>query len=205
MLLHSKDQKDREGEQPNHDENSADEHQSGFGIHVARSRAMLQARRLFRDLLRHGAMVEKASSACPDRTRFRMQIRQMFLARQPQRGGAHWKNDGMWIMIAGPYTSGARNEADRAANLRAMNVAAYRVFQLGHTPVIGVNMALPVIDAAGAHAHEELMMPISLALAARCDAVLRIGGLSKGADEEVEAIRAKGGKVFTRVEDVPTE
>lgn len=112
-------------------------------------------------------------------------------------------------MIAGPYTSGARNEADRAANLRAMNAAAYAVFQLGHTPVIGINMALPVIDAAGtdnqAQKHDQLMMPISLALAARCDAVLRIGGPSKGADEEVEVIRTKGGKVFTRVEDIPAD
>lgn len=109
----------------------------------------------------------------------------------------------MWIMIAGPYTSGARSESERAANLRAMNAAAYRVFQLGHTPVIGVNMALPVIDAAGTHTHDELMMPISLALAARCDAVLRIGGASKGADEEVAVIRANGGSVFTSIDDVP--
>ncbi|MBX3390509.1 MAG: hypothetical protein KF691_13755 [Phycisphaeraceae bacterium] len=119
----------------------------------------------------------------------------------------------MWIMIAGPYTSGARTESERAANLRAMNAAAYRVFQLGHTPVIGVNMALPVIEAARSvdHSHSDdhsgkhdaLMMPISLALAARCDAVLRIGGPSKGADEEVEVIRARGGKVFSRLEDVP--
>jgi len=113
----------------------------------------------------------------------------------------------MWIMIAGPYTSGAKTKTDREANLRAMNAAAYRVFQLGHTPVIGVNMALPVIEAADAEkqrsSHDELMMPISLALAARCDAALRIGGASKGADQEVEVIRARGGKVFTRLEDVP--
>jgi len=117
------------------------------------------------------------------------------------------KNQRMWIMIAGPYTSGAKTESERAANLHAMNAAAYRVFQLGHTPVIGVNMALPVIEAADAErngdAHDELMMPISLALAARCDAVLRIGGASKGADKEMEVIRANGGRVFLRVEDVP--
>jgi hypothetical protein len=113
----------------------------------------------------------------------------------------------MWIMIAGPYTSGAKTKAERDANLRAMNAAAYRIFQLGHTPVIGVNMALPVIEAADAekqgNAHDELMMPISLALAARCDGVLRIGGASKGADEEVEVIRARGGQVFARLEDLP--
>lgn len=106
-------------------------------------------------------------------------------------------------MIAGPYTSGARSQSDRAANLRAMNAAAYEVFRLGHVPLIGVNMALPVIEAAGQEKHDELMMPISLALAARCDAVLRIGGPSKGADDEVNLIRSKGGAVYTRLEEIP--
>lgn len=109
----------------------------------------------------------------------------------------------MWIMIAGPYASGARTESDRAANLRAMNAAAYEVFRLGHVPLIGVNMALPVIEAAGRDKHDDLMMPISLAIAARCDAVLRIGGPSKGADDEVELIRSKGGPVYSRIEEIP--
>jgi len=109
----------------------------------------------------------------------------------------------MWIMIAGPYTSGGADAARREENLRAMNRAAWAVFQRGHTPVIGVNMALPVIEAAGPERFDALMMPISLALAARCDAALRIGGPSAGADAEVEAIRARGGAVYERVEDVP--
>lgn len=110
----------------------------------------------------------------------------------------------MWIMVAGPYTSGTRDEAVRAANLRAMNAAALEVWKRGHVPVIGVNNALPVIDVAGHEHFEAIMMPLSLAVAERCDAVLRIGGASNGADQEVELIRKKGGKVFTRLEDVPT-
>jgi len=109
----------------------------------------------------------------------------------------------MWIMIAGPYTSGTKDPEVRAANLRAMNAAAHAVWQRGHVPVIGVNMALPVIEAAGAGQFDAIMMPLSRALAERCDAVLRIGGPSKGADEEMELIRARGGRVFTRIEDVP--
>lgn len=110
----------------------------------------------------------------------------------------------LWIMISGPYTSGTKDPQVRAANLRAMNAAAHEVWKRGHVPVIGVNMALPVIEAAGPEQFDAIMMPLSRALAERCDAVLRIGGASKGADEEANLIRAKGGQVFTRVEDVPS-
>lgn len=115
----------------------------------------------------------------------------------------------LWIMVAGPYTSGTTDPAVRAANLRAMNQAAFEVWKRGHVPVIGVNMALPVIEsavieAAGVDQFDSIMMPLSRALAERCDAVLRIGGPSKGADEERDVIRANGGQVFTRIEDVPS-
>lgn len=109
----------------------------------------------------------------------------------------------MWIMIAGPYTSGTRTADERAENLRAMNRVALQVHRRGHVPIIGVNLALPVIEVAGEEMFDELMMPLSLALAERCDAVLRVGGPSAGADLEVERIRAKGGAVYTRVEEVP--
>lgn len=106
-------------------------------------------------------------------------------------------------MVSGPYTAGGADAAARAANLRRMNEAAVAVFRKGHVPVIGVNMALPMIESAGEQAFDELMMPVSLALADRCDAVVRIGGPSSGADREVERIRARGGRVFTSVEDIP--
>jgi hypothetical protein len=66
-------------------------------------------------------------------------------------------------------------------------------------------MALPVIAAAGDGdaAYEEVMMPLSLALADRCDACLRIGGPSKGADEEVEGFLAAGRPVFRGADEVP--
>jgi hypothetical protein len=46
------------------------------------------------------------------------------------------------------------------------------------------------------------MMEISLALAARCDAILQLAR-SPGADREVEAVRALGRPVYARLEDVP--
>ncbi len=107
----------------------------------------------------------------------------------------------MWIMVSGPYRSGAATEAARAANLDRMNQAALALFRMGHVPVIGVNMALPVIAAGGDY--DAVMMPLSLALADRCDACLRVGGPSAGADDETERFISRGLPVYTRIEDVP--
>lgn len=106
-------------------------------------------------------------------------------------------------MIAGPYSSGAASEEERQRNLTALNQAALEVFKKGHIPLIGVNLALPIIHVAGAEQYHALMMPISLALSERCDAVLRIGGASSGADAEVERIRERGGAVFFSVKEIP--
>jgi len=109
----------------------------------------------------------------------------------------------LWIMIAGPYTSEGADPGRRAANLRALNAAAVEVFRRGHIPIIGVNLALPMIDAAGQDAFDEIMLPLSLALTARCDACLRIGGPSAGADAEAARFRASGKSVFSSLEDLP--
>ncbi len=109
----------------------------------------------------------------------------------------------MWIMIAGPYRSGSSDPAVWEENLRKLNEAAYAVFQKGHVPIIGVNMALPLIEAAGAESYESVMMPLSLRLTERCDAILRIGGGSAGADSEVDACRARGLPVFRSIDDIP--
>jgi len=105
-------------------------------------------------------------------------------------------------MVSGPYRGGAKTEADRQANLDAMNRAAYEVFRKGHVPVIGVNAALPIIRAKGEAHFDEIMMPVSLALADRCDACLRIGGASKGADEEVERFKAAGKPVYRHLDEI---
>jgi hypothetical protein len=47
------------------------------------------------------------------------------------------------------------------------------------------------------------MMPISLALAERCDAVLRLGGPSQVADQEVARFRQAGKQVFFALADIP--
>jgi hypothetical protein len=109
----------------------------------------------------------------------------------------------LWIMVAGPYASGARSDAERAENLRALNRVAYEVLCRGHVPIIGVNLAFPIIEAAGPETYSQIMMPLSLAAAERCDAVLRIGGASSGADREVECIQARGGAVYRSIDELP--
>jgi hypothetical protein len=104
------------------------------------------------------------------------------------------------VMVAGPY--GAPTAKARAANLARMNEAAAAVLARGHVPVIGVNAALPVLGAAKLPHTDPAMMTISLALAARCDAVLHIGR-SLGADREAELIRSLGRPVYQRVEELP--
>lgn len=109
----------------------------------------------------------------------------------------------MWIMIAGPYTAGAPTPESRAANLLEMNRAAVAVFDKGHIPIIGVNLALPMIHAAGTGQFDRLMMPMSLAAAERCDAVLRIGGPSAGADDEVASFVRRGLPVYRSLSQLP--
>lgn len=113
------------------------------------------------------------------------------------------KTDAMWIMIAGPYRSGTGTDEERKDNLRELNRVALEICKRGHIPVIGVNMALPMIEVAGEETYDDIMMPISLALAERCDGILRIGGESRGANREVEVVLARGGRLFGSVDDIP--
>jgi len=49
----------------------------------------------------------------------------------------------MIIGVAGPYS--AADEKERAANLDALNSAAARLLEMGHIPLIGINVALPIV------------------------------------------------------------
>jgi hypothetical protein len=62
-------------------------------------------------------------------------------------------------------------------------------------PVIGVNLALPLIEIAGRDAYDEIieiMMSLPLAVAEACHARLRVGRFCAGADHEVARFRARG-------------
>jgi hypothetical protein len=113
------------------------------------------------------------------------------------------------ILVAGPYRSGTNDDPQRIrANVQAMTETALQLFRLGHLPVLGEWFALPLMEQAGSRQigdeiFNEIFHPISRELVVRCDACLRIGGPSQGADEMVSLARNQGKQVFFRVEDIP--
>jgi hypothetical protein len=116
----------------------------------------------------------------------------------------------MMILIAGPYRSGTGDDPEKmAANVNAMEALALPIFRLGHIPVLGEWFALPLVKLAGSkqigdEAFNEIFHPIAERLLEKCDAVLRVGGTSQGADLMVEVAQNKGLKVFTRLEEIPS-
>ncbi|KAA2266626.1 DUF4406 domain-containing protein [Solihabitans fulvus] len=113
------------------------------------------------------------------------------------------------ILVAGPYRSGTGDDPARlAANVATMNEAALRLFRAGHLPVTGEALALPLIELAGStrvgdEIFDEVFHPIARQLLSRCDAVLRVGGPSAGADEMTAQARAEGKPVYTALDQVP--
>ena len=115
----------------------------------------------------------------------------------------------LMILVAGPYRSGTNDDPVLIArNVEAMTDTALRLFRAGHLPVLGEWFALPLIEHAGSKTigdpvFDEIFHPISRRLVQKCDACLRIGGPSKGADEMVALAKSFGRKVFLRFEDIP--
>ena len=115
----------------------------------------------------------------------------------------------MMILIAGPYRSGTGDDpALMAKNLIALESVALPLYRAGHIPMIGEWLALPLLREAGSKRpgdaiYDEILYPIANRLITRCDAVLRLPGASKGADEDVRLARELGLAVFDKLEDVP--
>jgi ADP-ribose pyrophosphatase len=113
------------------------------------------------------------------------------------------------ILIAGPYRSGTGDDPARMAeNVRVMEAYALPLFRAGHVPVVGEWLALPLVALAGSRrvgdeAFDEIFHPIAERLLARCDAVLRVGGASQGADRMVSVARERGLAVFRSLREVP--
>ena len=114
------------------------------------------------------------------------------------------------ILVAGPYRSGTNDDpALIARNVAAMTDASLKLFRAGHLPVMGEWFALPLIEHAGSRdigdeIFNEIFHPIARNLVARCDACLRIGGASPGADEMVSLARQHGKAVYYSLQDVPS-
>jgi hypothetical protein len=116
----------------------------------------------------------------------------------------------MMILIAGPYRSGTGDDPQKmAANLARLEEASWPVFQKGHVPMIGEWAALPVWHAAGGckvgdALYEQILHPTAHRLLQHCDAVLRLPGDSKGADNDVRIAKERGIPVYTHIDEVPT-
>lgn len=116
----------------------------------------------------------------------------------------------MMILIAGPYRSGTGDDPEKIdANVHAMEAYALPIFRLGHIPLLGEWFALPLVRLAGSQqlgdeAFNEIFHPIAERLLGKCDAVLRVGGASQGADLMVEVGRKNGLRIYTKLEEIPS-
>jgi hypothetical protein len=116
----------------------------------------------------------------------------------------------LMVLVAGPYRSGTGDDPIKIqANVDAMLDVALRLFRAGHLPVLGEWYALPLIEFAGSQrvgddVFNGIFHPIARRLVAKCDACLRIGGPSTGADEMVALAEAHGKRVFYALEQIPS-
>ncbi len=115
----------------------------------------------------------------------------------------------MMILIAGPYRSGTGDDpALMAANLKRLEEASWPIFEKGHVPMIGEWVALPVWQTAGGREigdtlYDRILHPTAGRLLAHCDAVLRLPGDSKGAEEDVRIARSRGIPVYHDISEIP--
>jgi hypothetical protein len=113
------------------------------------------------------------------------------------------------ILIAGPYRSGTNDDpALLAQNVRFMETFALLIFRAGHIPIVGEWLALPLVQIAGSQrvgdgAFNEIFHPIAIRLLEKCDAILRVGGPSAGADEMVRVGRELGLEVYSALDEIP--
>lgn len=113
------------------------------------------------------------------------------------------------ILVAGPYRSGTNDDPELIEkNVQAMNDMALFLYRKGHLPVLGEWFALPLIETAGSKEMgdtlwNELFHPVAIRLIEKCDALLRIGGPSQGADEMIRIGKEKGKIIYLNSEEIP--
>lgn len=115
----------------------------------------------------------------------------------------------MLILIAGPYRSGTNDDPEKiAANVHLMESYALPIFRMGHIPLLGEWFALPLVHLAGSKKigddpFNEIFHPIAERLLGKCDAVLRVGGASQGADLMIEVARKHGLHIYYALDEIP--
>ena len=115
----------------------------------------------------------------------------------------------MQILVAGPYRSGTSDDPVLIAqNVSAMTDVAIKLYKMGHLPVLGEWVALPLIEAAGSKqtgdaVFNDLFHPVAIRLLEHCDGVLRIGGASAGADEMMNYGKRLEKQLFYDLSEIP--
>jgi hypothetical protein len=115
----------------------------------------------------------------------------------------------MMILIAGPYRGGTNDDPKLIQkNLKNLESVALPLFRKGHIPMIGEWVALPLMNLAGSKdigdaIWDEIQYPVAHRLLEKCDAVLRIEGASKGADNDVRIAKELGLKVYFSLDEIP--
>lgn len=115
----------------------------------------------------------------------------------------------MLILIAGPYRSGTNDDPLLIRkNLDNLEAMALPIFKKGHVPMIGEWVALPLLELAGStkpgdDIWNEIQYPVAHRLLHKCDAVLRIQGESKGADNDVKIAKELGLKIYFHLDEIP--
>jgi GDP-mannose pyrophosphatase NudK len=118
------------------------------------------------------------------------------------------KNGPMLILIAGPYRSGTNDDPGLIRkNVEEMESYALPIFRAGHTPILGEWLALPLVTLAGSmnigdEAFNGIFHPTAVRLLEKCDAVLRVGGPSTGADEMVRVARTLGRTLYYNLAEI---
>jgi ADP-ribose pyrophosphatase len=89
-----------------------------------------------------------------------------------------------------------------------MEAYALPLFRAGHVPILGEWLALPLVSLAGSRrvgdeAFDEIFHPIAERVLAHCDAVLRVGGASQGADLMVTVAEGRGLIVYRQLREIP--
>lgn len=113
------------------------------------------------------------------------------------------------ILIAGPYRGGTNDEPKLIKkNLNKLESVALPLFRKGHIPIIGEWVALPLMNLAGSKKigdsiWDEIQYPVAHRLLEKCDAILRLEGASKGADEDVRIGKERGLKIYYSLDEIP--
>jgi hypothetical protein len=113
------------------------------------------------------------------------------------------------ILIAGPYRSGTNDDAALIKkNVQQMESYALPIFRAGHIPILGEWLALPLAELGGSKSlgdavFNEVFHPIAARLLEKCDAVLRVGGPSAGADEMARVGQSLGLTIYLSPDEIP--